>query len=212
MKLGFILVSITIITLSCSQQPSNAQINEYANNEVNTTGEDSIPRTTQIIDTNKILQKLIDQEFKECKLTRVIKGDLNADGKEDILAISTRKCKYDETVSDNSICHRTYLFIAQNNGDYKLKKHNDQIISCSDCEHGMPEIKISSGEIIIKRTLGACTRDIFTEFYRYDKNNANWYLKEIKKATMNCNEIIDHEIVIKELPSETVEDFGEVQF
>ena len=175
---------------------------------------ESIPETSAPIkiDTNQVIHALIEAHSKGFELERLFKGDLNADGRDDVMAIASRTCSEQESVSKYSMCYGAYLFIAQQDGSYELAKYNDDIIACSDCEHGMPQIELSSGLITIKRTLGACVRDMFTELYRFDPSDQNWYLKEIQRQTLNCNGVVNGEVVVEELPTQTDEDFGVILF
>lgn len=164
------------------------------------------------IDTLAVLQKLVRQKYEDTNIKNLVLGDLDADGNEDALVVVSRICNENESVSEYSECYRLMVYTADDKNNFTLVLVNEEIIACSDCEHGPPTVTVESGEITFERTLGACLRDIFIELYQYDGILQNWFLQEVQQFTLNCNEGSEKgEVILRQLPTQTKKDFGEIR-
>lgn len=207
------IVLLLIVIMACSERDktSEGQIKtEYSsnvNNEINLDTSVIEPTASK----GELIQKLVNQKFKNYKIDELIDGDLNNDGRVDVFAILSKKCSQKESVLDGAICYRAVLFLSNDNNKYSVARSNDQIISCSECQNGDPEVEINNGVISITKAYGACWKDIITESYVFDGRD-NWLLKKVEKSSINCNaEPVNGEIPIISYPSSTDKDFGVIK-
>ncbi len=164
------------------------------------------------------IQELIDSKFKDSKLKDIIIGDLNADGVQDILAISIRPCiKVECKDSSESEFRKVLFYINNGHGQYILATYSDYAIDCSTCGGGgvgdpQRSIDVNNGLITFESFYGDCDKTTIYKIFEYNSKKSNWYLKEIRSESYNCNqEPIQGEIKINK-STETTVDFGIIPF
>lgn len=205
--LGFALFSCS----DKSKVPTDVQPKENTPNEPSEIVF-QVNEVEQQMDTLKAIQGLIDRKYKKSKITNLVQGDLNADGRKDVLVITSRSCEPNESVSEESECYRLVICLADGKNNFKFKLGNETVLECSDCQRSDPEVEIKTGVISIITSYGACKRDIFTSVYKYHKQDESWRLTTIDKVLVDCEQDLNTgEPKTTHFPTETVADFGLVK-
>jgi len=169
-------------------------------------------------DLKSKIQELVFAKFKDSRLLEIIRGDLNTDEYQDIIAIVTRTClNHEGTDTSITICRKVLFFINNGLNQYKLEAYNDNILDCSTCGGGgvgdpHQSIRIKNGSITFESFYGACDKTTIFKIFKYDSRKKNWYLREIRTESYSCKqEPVEGEIKINR-SIETIDDFGIITF
>lgn len=117
------------------------------------------------------------------QLIKTVSGDLNGDGKQDLLIVSEEKEPY---VNDSiSQAKRTlYIFMADVSGGYSLLAKNNKLIPCKACGGllGDPFQKLEvakSGEFRLYIAGGSRERWALNYFFALSVNKKRWLLQKL---------------------------------
>lgn len=152
-------------------------------------------------DTTEALLKFIPENYT---VLDIIRGDLNDDGKPDLLLVLEKQEGPEEQ-------RRVLLFSGQKNSTYKLVKKSDNLVYCHDCggDLGDPYQTISipePGVIAIEHFGGDELRWARTISFKYIKDEKDWFLLEDALVSSHMDDPDDIDVKIL-----TTKDFGEVK-
>lgn len=152
-------------------------------------------------DTTEALLRFIPEDYT---ILDIIRGDLNNDGKPDLLLVLE---KQDATEDQR----RVLLLTGQKNSSYRLIKKSDNLVYCHDCggDLGDPYQTISISEpglITIEHFGGDELRWARTVSFKYIKNEKDWFLLEDALVSSHIDDPDDIDVKIL-----TTKDFGEVK-
>lgn len=212
-----VLIFIALVGFSLSSCSDSSKVPTVSQPKENNPIEQSknvapVNEVEEQIDTLKVIQELIKRIYKNSKIINLVQGDLNADGKEDVLVVASRSCEPNESVSDASECYRLVIYLADDKNNFKFKLANETVLECSDCQRGMPILKVENGAISIRSTYGMCKKDIITSVYTFNKYDESWQLTTIDKLLLDCEQDANTgEPKTTQFPTKTVADFGLVK-
>lgn len=185
-----------------------------------------LQRASKVIpyrDTRSFFKVLTQRTFGDSKkVKQLYPGDLNADGLQDMLVLTTRSPRKSEI----GISHgeqkvefrRVILFLQVEKGVYRYATSNDRVIEDSQAGGaglGDPfrSIRVSKGKLVFVSMYGSCERTRITSTYVYDRSRQYWYLQSQLDEEYSCNpdknpsgEITVHRKL------QTVNDFGDRKF
>jgi hypothetical protein len=141
-----------------------------------------------------------------------LSGDLNLDGKNDLLVILKPAGEDTASVYKEELVLRPLLIlIRQPDGTLKQQARNDEAVMCSQCGgvFGDPyqRMVISDGYFSIEHYGGSTDRWTDTITFRYDKGKKKWFLHKCEGENTNVFEPEKTSSWLK-----TTKDFGNVEF
>ena len=158
---------------------------------------------------NKSIQKFILPGYK---LLDTLSGDLNLDGKKDLLLVL--KSEMEDHVPNpesGELARPLLILIKQNDGSFKQTGRNDNVILCNTCGgvFGDPYsgLAIKNGYFSAEHYGGSNWRwtDIVT--FKYDKLKQKWFLSRWGGDSFHTSDPDKKTSEVK-----TVKDFGVVEF
>ena len=126
---------------------------------------------------------------------RTAHGDLNKDGKEDIVMV-LKDVREDKTESGSEIRekNRLLLILFSTGKGWQLAGKSGDVILCEDCGgmHGDPfgDISVENGLVATENDLGTSDRMVLTRKFRYQDNG--FYLIGRTDSYFNVNNLIDN--------------------
>lgn len=142
----------------------------------------------------KILTRRTFNDSKKVK--GLFPGDLNADGLQDMLVLTTRSPRNAEIeISDGERpveFRRVILFLQVEKGVYRYATSNDHVIEDSQAGGaglGDPfrSIRVSKGKLVFVSIYGSCEHTRITSTYVYDRARQYWYLQSQLDEEYSCN-------------------------
>ena len=118
------------------------------------------------------------------KLIKTVSGDLNGDGKQDLLLVSDEKNPA-ITDTEGKAKRTLWIFIADDSANgFTLASSNNKIIPCEECGGllGDPfqELKITKpGEFKLHIAGGSRERWALEYFFSFDSNAKKWFLNQL---------------------------------
>ncbi|AWH85354.1 hypothetical protein HYN59_09610 [Flavobacterium album] len=149
--------------------------------------------TFTIKDSIKLRSELKVAIGKNMSLRDFTVGDITADKKPDIIAITSPENKE----GNRKIC----LFICESGSNYKLAAINTTLIECEVCGGmgvGDPYQRtvIKNNYFSFELLFGACDKDLFTITFKYDPKKKWWFLHKDVTESYNCHDGEDGEVKI----------------
>lgn len=174
-------------------------------------------------DTRMFFRVLTRRTFNDSKkVKQLYPGDLNADGLQDMLVLTTRsprKAEVEISHGERPVeFRRVILFLQVEKGVYRYATSNDHVIEDSQAGGaglGDPfrSIRVSKGKLVFVSMYGSCERTRITSTYVYDRTRQYWYLQSQLDEEYSCNpdknpsgERSIHRTL------QTVKDFGDKKF
>lgn len=141
-------------------------------------------------------------------------GDIDSDGREDIVVILERMCdpRENEGIAGSS-CRKVVLLTGQADSTFAIARTSDRWVLCSSCGgagvgDAHRDYSAGTGIFVLESHYGACMRTNVAKTFRYDAERANWYLEKEVVEDQNCRDDPPRSTVTVE----TEEDFGKVWF
>ncbi|UYZ65016.1 hypothetical protein [Hymenobacter weizhouensis] len=165
-----------------------------------------------ITDTTAVLNALIQQRFPKLTVGDFEAGDLNTDGKPDLIVVAERPCDAESGI-EGAQC-RTVLLVVNEGGSLRIAATNDNLVDCSECGGagvGDPHqaIVMKGNYFTFESLYGACDKTAGFITFRYDRARRNWFLHRLSRLEYSCNDTTSNPGLETQ---QTVKNFGVVSF
>jgi hypothetical protein len=142
-------------------------------------------------DTTNQLNALIQVQYPQLKVTDFKSGDINADGRRDVIVVAEQPCPPDDQVSSDSQCRTTLLVLNEGWPKLHIAATNQSVVGCSDCGGGgvgdpFNGIVIKGNYFSIESLYGACDKTHFVVTFHYDRARKNWFLHRFGRVDYSC--------------------------
>ncbi|MES2557700.1 MAG: hypothetical protein V4604_16200 [Bacteroidota bacterium] len=149
-------------------------------------------------DPDSFFKALAHKTFNDTRVIELHPGDLNADGLQDMLILTSRDPGESEKPTSRAEpiqYRRVVLFLQVENGDYRFATYNNTIVGSSVSDTTVPKrradpyhrIQVLNGKIIFECIYGSHKRTIVTKTYVYRPAYRYWYLENVLNETYSCN-------------------------
>jgi len=149
-------------------------------------------------DPDSFFKALAHKTFNDTRVLELHPGDLNADGLQDMLILTSREPEDSEKPPRRARpiqYRRVLLFLQLEDGDYRFVAYNNHIVVSSVSDTTAPKrradpyhsISVSEGKIAFRFVYGSRQRDIVTNTYVYKPEYSYWYQESVLKETRYCN-------------------------
>ncbi|OON68837.1 hypothetical protein B0919_11710 [Hymenobacter sp. CRA2] len=141
-------------------------------------------------------------------------GDINADGRPDLIVLAEQPCATDEGVGGDSRCRTVLLVVNDGFPKLRIAATNDAVVECSDCGGagvGDPfsGIVIKGNYFSIESLYGACDKTHFVVTFHYNRARRDWLLHRFGRVDYSCQDTTGNEV---EEGLEAEKDYGKVPF
>lgn len=169
--------------------------------------------TTLAADTTALLHKLLQPDYPKLKVLRYKAGDLNADGRPDLIVVAEKPCGPKSGMPDSQ-CRTTLLVLNEGWPKLRVAATNNDVVGCSECGGAgvgdpLQSIVIKNSYFSIESLYGACSKTHFVVTFHYDKTRRDWLLHRFGRVDYSCRDIAGS--TAKEVRIEG-EQYGKVSF
>lgn len=130
------------------------------------------------LDTTTVLSALTKREYPEYEVEDFKAGDLNADGRADLLVV-LRGIQPCNTLDEPTYCRKALLVLNEGFSHLRVAATNDDVVDCTKC--GGAGVGDPYRGIVIKGTYfsfeslyGACDKTYYVTTFHYDRARRNW--------------------------------------
>lgn len=164
-------------------------------------------------DTTALLTAAIRPLYPKLKVHSFKAGDLNADGRADLIVVAEKPCDATSGMPASQ-CRTTLLVLNEGWPKLRVAAANMEVVGCSECGGAgvgdpLQGIVIKGNYFSIESLYGACTKTHFVVTFRYDKTRRDWLLHRFGRVDYACRDIAGS--TAKEVRIEG-EQYGKVSF
>lgn len=144
-------------------------------------------------DTTALLSKLFQPEYPKLKVLRYKAGDLNADGRPDLVVVAEKPCG-PKSGMPTAQCRTTLLVLNEGWPKLRVAAANPEVVGCSECGGAgvgdpLQSIVIKGSYFSIESLYGDCTKTHFVVTFRYDKARRDWLLHRFGRVDYACRDV-----------------------
>lgn len=153
----------------------------------------AVPAAPAATDTTALLRKLLQSGYPKLKVVRYKAGDLNADGRPDLIVVAEKPCGSDSGMPDSE-CRTTLLVLNEGWPKLRVAATNDEVVGCSACGGAgvgdpLQSIVIKGSYFSIESLYGDCTKTHFVVTFHYDKTRRDWLLHRFGRVDYACRDV-----------------------
>jgi hypothetical protein len=168
-------------------------------------------------DTTALLNALIQDRFPKLQVVDFKAGDINADGRADLIVVADQPCGQSDQVTDDSRCRTVLLVVAETGAKLRIAATNTHLVECSDCggvSVGDPhqQIVIKGNYFSFESLYGSCDKTAGFVTFRYDQARRDWLLHRLGRVDYSCQDTTATGEMATRETQQTAKDFGVVRF